>query len=44
MRDVPYTGSTTIMVTRKNSNGEYTTVPVTVTATILEPKPFRGFV
>lgn len=40
MRDVPYTGSTTIMVTRKNSNGEYTTVPVTVTATILEPKPF----
>ena len=40
MRDVPYTGSTTIMVTRRDSNNQYTTEPVTVTATILKPKPF----
>lgn len=40
MRDVPYTGSTTIMITTRNSNGSSTTRPVTVTATILKPKPF----
>lgn len=40
MRDVPYTGSTTIMITTRDSNGSFTTKPVIVTATILKPKPF----
>lgn len=40
MRNIPYIGSKTIMITRRSSNGSFTTVPVTVTATILKPKPF----
>ena len=40
MCNVPYTGSTVVMVTRRDSDGHYHTVPETVTATIMKPKPF----
>lgn len=40
IRSVPYTGSKTIMITRRGPNGSLTTDPVTVTATISKPKPF----
>ena len=40
MRDVPYTGSTVVTYTTRDSNGRLTTDTTTVTATIYKPKPF----
>ncbi len=40
MKDVPYTGSITVMIPRMNSKGTFSTEAVTVAATIMKPKPF----